>query len=275
MNSTKTGTDVVRIRLLTAADLHQSKLHYRSLALAVAEHRPHAVVLVGDVLHALGHSSQYQFTTVECAEQLAALPVEHLVFVRGNHEDFTWPEFVAVWPHERRPLTALYGTACAIGPLIIVGFPCLVGSEFHWCAHLPAVGNQAELHPLKSRRPLPSDFATWLPVLMRKTGPAGRALWLMHESPVGLPLAKPEVFSPAWADAVERFGPLLVACGHDHDTPVENGMWHANLGQTVCVNAGQSESDFHYTLMDFDFPDQSVPCLRGLRSELSRGTRKS
>ncbi|HEV2328654.1 MAG TPA: metallophosphoesterase [Verrucomicrobiae bacterium] len=253
MNSKPTGIGGIHITLLIATDLHQSRLHYQKLAQAVAQYRPDVVALVGDVLDALQFSTKTQFTTKECAQQLAALSVEHLIFIRGNHEDFTWPEFVAAWPHERRPLLALYGTACAIGPLVIVGFPCMVGSEFHWCAHLPTVGNQVELHPLKSRRPLPSDFAAWLPALMRKTGPVGRALWLMHESPVGLPLAKPQVFNAAWADAVERFGPLIVASGHDHDTPLENNTWHAKLGQTVCVNAGQRALEFHYTIMDFEF----------------------
>ena len=44
----------VRIRVLTAEDMHQFRLHYRSLVLATQEHRPDVVAIVGDALHGFG-----------------------------------------------------------------------------------------------------------------------------------------------------------------------------------------------------------------------------
>jgi Icc-related predicted phosphoesterase len=41
-------------------------------------------------------------------------------------------------------------------------------------------------------------------------------------------------------------------CGHDHDSPLENGTWHALLAKTTFVNAGQSETAFHYAILDFE-----------------------
>jgi Icc-related predicted phosphoesterase len=243
----------VQVRLLTVADIHQSKVHYRALAQAVAAHKPDAVAIVGDALYALGEPDKSQFTVSECAKILADLPVEHLLFVRGNHEDSNWSEFVAAWPHQTRALTALYGTACSIGPLVVVGFPCMTGDEFSWCAHLSAKSNTMELCPAQSRDPLPVDTDDWLPRLLRKTGPAGRTLWLMHESPVGLPLAKPEALNSQWTTAVEQYSPRLVLFGHDHESPIENGKWHTRCGTTLCVNVGQGENDFHYGLIDFEF----------------------
>ena len=243
----------LRLRVLTASDLHQSPFHYQSLVKATGEHQPDVVAIVGDALDALEPAGKARLTTAECAKILAELPVEHLLFVRGNHEDSNWSEFVEAWPHERRKLTALYGTACAIGPLVIVGFPCMTGSEFHWCTHLSATNNEMELFPAQSRETLPSDPETWLPSLMRRIGPAGRTLWLMHESPVGLPLADPRVFNPVWANAVERFSPRLTLSGHDHDTPLETSTWHVPLGETTCVNVGQAEMAFHYAVLDFEF----------------------
>ena len=73
----------VRVRVLTAADMHQSWLHYRSLGLATQAHRPDVVAIVGDALHAFPISFKRQFTTAECAKILAKLPVEHLIFVRA------------------------------------------------------------------------------------------------------------------------------------------------------------------------------------------------
>ncbi len=245
----------MRIRLLTTADLHQSRLHYRSLVLATKELKPDAVAVVGDALD-FGDIGKYQFATPECARMLASLPVRHLIFVRGNHEARNWESFVQAWPFETRPLTVLYGTACAIGPLVIVGFPCLTGSEEDWCNTLPKEGNDITQDLGRSgRKPLPADANSWLPDLMKRTGPAGRTLWLMHECPVGLPLARPSVFNPIWTTAIERFSPLLTVSGHDHDTPLETSTWHARWQGTNCVNAGQTELDFHHCIIDFEFRD--------------------
>lgn len=258
----------IRIRVLSASDLHQSQLHYEELARAVSKHRPNVVALVGDVLNAVGSFGRSELSISKCAELLAALPVVHLVFVRGNHEDFTWTEFVAAWPHERRPLTALYGTACSIGPLVIVGFPCMTGSESHWCAQLSASNNTMELFPRKPRQQLPSDFQTWLPGLMKKSGPGGRVLWLMHEPPVGLPVADPRLFNPIWTTAIEQFGPVLAIAGHDHNTPLQNGTWRASVGKTMCLNVGQSTNQLHYVVLDFEFSEvsPSVPVQIGVRA---------
>jgi len=250
----------VCIRILTATDLHQSWPHYGQLSLATQKHRPDVVAIVGDALHAFEISSKKHLAAAQCAKILAELPVTNLLFVRGNDEDSNWTEFVYAWPHERRKLTALYGTACLIGPLVVVGFPCVTGSEFSWCSHLPLDGNEMESWPFRSREPLPSNPEAWLPSLMRRIGSAGKTLWLMHESPIGLPLARPEVFNPAWKHAVERFAPRLGVCGYDHSTPLASQAWHAALGNTMCVNVGQAEAVFHYAVLDFEF-NQATPSL--------------
>ena len=243
----------MRIRLLTTADLHQSRLHYRSLVLATKELKPDVVAVVGDALH-FGDIGKYQFATAECARMLADLPVRHLVFVRGNHEGSNWTDFVRAWPFENRPLTVLYGTAFAVGPLVMVGFPCMTGPEEYWCDTLPKEGNEIPQDLAQSgRKPLPADTDFWLPKLMKRTGPAGRTVWLMHECPVGLPLAHPAVFNPTWTTAIERFSPLLSVSGHDHETPIENSTWHTRWQETTCVNLGQAEMDFHHCIIDFEF----------------------
>jgi len=250
------------IRVLTVADLHQSRRHYRWLASAVAEHKPDLITLVGDCLGLeLPATLADHLSVEETAEALSGLPAQHLLFVRGNHEQEDWQRFVAAWPFDRRPLVALYGSAFTLGPLVIVGFPCKVGWEGPWCQTLYKHGNGVVPDPAHSgRKVLPVDPAGWLPRLMRQTGSAGRTLWLMHEPPVARPIASPATYNPDWTDAVERFRPLLTVSGHDHHTPLEHGTWHTKLGDTVCVNVGQDATDLHYGLIEFEFR-QEQPCL--------------
>lgn len=241
------------IRVLTVSDIHQSKTHYRQLAEAVDLHRPDLVACVGDVLDALEFSPKIQFTTAECSTLLAGLPVRHLVFARGNHEDSNWTEFVAAWPHDQRPLNALYGTTYNIGPLCVVGFPCFTGTEFTWCAHLVAGKAEMKVVPVKSSEELPIETNRWLPMLMRRLGTGGRALWLMHEPPISRSIGSPKTYNRAFGIAVERFSPRLVICGHDHISPFETGRWHERLGSTVCVNVGQQANVLHYAVADVEF----------------------
>jgi len=254
------NSDSISVRVLTVTDLHQSRTLYSGLVGAVRRHRPDVVAIVGDALEAFSAGGKRRLSVDESAQTLADLPTEHILFTRGNHEDSNWSDFAYAWPHERRRLVGLYGTACTVGPLRIVGFPCMTGSEDTWCEHLSANGDTMMLYAAKHRHPLASDTETWLPGLMRQCGPSARTLWLMHECPMGLPLANPRVFNPAWTQAVKRYLPRVTVSGHDHDTPLENGVWHARLGGAMCINVGQAETVLHYAVLDFEFY-QSVPSL--------------
>lgn len=198
-----TRSTTQKVQVLTVSDLHQRQALIRDLSRAVGTQKPDVVAIVGDVLESLECDVVNQLSALECANQLADLPVEHLLFIRGNHEDANWTEFVTAWPHEERMLVGLYGASYTVGPLVIVGFPCLMGSEFAWCAHLAAGSNKMELVPARSRAELPADHKLWLPQLLRHTGPAGRTLWLMHEPPTWFPLATPHTSNPEWTRAVK------------------------------------------------------------------------
>jgi Icc-related predicted phosphoesterase len=249
------------VRALTVADLHQSSKLYRLLGSAVSQHQPDVVAIVGDCLDFGDGQHHDRFSIQECAAWLSSLPVKHMVFVRGNHEDENWVDFVQAWPLEQRPLIALYGTATTVGPLVILGFPCLTGSEEAWCQTLPKSGNQLTRdRTLSGRNCLPPNPDGWLAPLLRKHGPAARTLWLMHEPPVALPIAGPQTCNFVWTDTVESHRPLVVVSGHDHKLPLENNTWNAKLGDTLCVNAGQDASDLHYCVLDFEFR-QETPCL--------------
>lgn len=231
------------MKILTATDLHCVQSLYRELAEAVALHRPDVVALVGDFLDVAG-SAHSQFTNAECARELSQMGCGKIVFTRGNHEAGNWWEFAEAWAGTGRPMHALHGEAFVDGPLVAVGFPCAMGDEAAY---------------LGLREPLPEQPGDWLAQLLRKHGPAFRTLWLMHEPPRGTPLTGRDSLdsgNSCWNGAIARFSPWLVICGHDHGTPIETNQWHARLGRTLVVNAGQTDSGtLHYTVIEAEFPN--------------------
>lgn len=218
----KPSADTVKV--LTAADLHLKRRLYSDLAKAVAKHRPSVVCLAGDFLdvEALPPTND-RLTPTGAALALAALPCE-VAFIRGNHEDFeNWLEFEAAWRTTGRTLHAPHHSAVQVGQLVIVGFPCGLGNETAFA---------------DGREPVSREPEVWMSRLLRETGPAGRALWVMHEPP-STELAAAEACDPDWFNLIELYQPLLTVSGHDHSTPLRTGRWRTKIGDTVAVNAGQ------------------------------------
>ena len=229
------------VTVLTATDLHQSRQLYADLRKAVAGHQPDIVAIVGDCLHA-GEDMDGRLTLAESAAILASLPCNHVVFVRGNHEDENWLEFAECWHRLGRPLATLNGEVFQFGPLVLVGFPCLLGTEDYFIA---------------PREPLPCPDEEWLTPLLDKHGLAARTLWLMHEPPKGTILSRssgPLAGNSIWTQAIERFAPRLVVFGHDHDIPIRISNWHCRVGNSTCINVGQtSTGPLHYTVVTAKF----------------------
>ncbi len=247
--TTPSSPPSIRITVLTVADLHQSRTLYGELERAVQQHRPDIVAVVGDCLD-LDDAGGLELTRAECGRRLNALSCE-VVFVRGNHESEGWLAFARAWRSGRRMrvLNALHCEAFVHGALVVVGFPCRLGDEFHY---------------LDGRKPSHEDRSNqWLEQVMRKHGPAARTLWLMHEPPAGTRLSAevgPMAGRIEWLAAVARYSPLLVVCGHDHSTPIRRSAWHERVRRTRVVNVGQKlDGPLHYSMIELEFP-KSTPC---------------
>ena len=234
-----------RIKVLTVADIHRSQKLYALLVSAVEKHRPDVVALVGDFLDATGETKG-MLSVEDCAHALSRLPCPETVFIRGNHEDSAWWGFAETWRQSGRELHLLEGACFTYGPLVMVGFPCLM---------VVGDGVGAEL---------PTDPDRWLPRVLRPHLPAARALWLMHEPPYWTPLSERAGALSGhveWRQAIERFLPRLVVFGHDHRTPIRTKHWHCRLDSTTCINVGQTDTGpLHYAVVEMGFP-QNTPCL--------------
>lgn len=251
------------IKVLTVTDLHQVRSLYELLGKSVASHQPDIVALVGDVLDGLGgHAGQ--LGTAECAAFLGRLPCKEVVFVRGNHEDSNWWEFLAAWQVTGRPLHALDRSVFVHGPLVIVGFPCLMGDETAFVESLSTGEDRRERYD--------EDLLAWLPKALLPHGAAARTLWLMHEPPAGTPLSKAGSVvggNPKWTSAIERYSPWLTVSGHDHVTPRRSGRWHCRVGRTICVNAGQTDSEpLHYCVITAEFTSAKPALPRRLTVQM-------
>jgi len=233
------------MRVLAVSDLHQRKSLLAQLGRAVDQHRPEVVAVVGDFLDGMEpQDGPGMITAAECARHLSALSAE-VVIVPGNHDDLHWNEFQAAWGD--KPLNALNGGVYQHGPLLIVGFPCLTGSDEHY-----RVGRRVRTY----------DPDLWLHSLLQAHPPA-RTLWLMHEPPSSK-LAAEYLFQREWAAAVREYQPLLTVSGHDHVTVLERNTFYARSGRTLMLNAGQRVYPVPGTLcffvIDFEFPGH-IPSL--------------
>ncbi len=229
------------MKILTVSDLHQRATLYDQLATAVELHRPDVVALVGDFLNVWQHGGSF-LSPQECSRRLNALPVAELICVRGNHEDVNWLDF----PPGR--VRSLNGSAFQSGPLVIVGFPCLLGDDSWFLEGASAAS---------------PEISEWFPTLVERHGPAARTLWLMHEPPDGTSLSMrsgPLRGNPEWREAIERYSPLVVVCGHDHHTPWQGGNWCDPMGETFCFNAGQQDETLQHLVVELVFsPGVSLP----------------
>lgn len=253
-------------KILTVTDLHRVRVLYEQLARAVESHQPDIVALVGDFLDAGGDHPD-QFTTAECAAFIGRLPCKEVVFVRGNHEDSNWGEFFIAWLATGRPLHALHRSVFVHGPLVIVGFPCLMGDETAFVELLTS--GEGGDHDCEA------DSLDWLPKALLPHGAASRTLWLMHEPPTGTPLTKAGSVvegNPEWLTAIERYSPWLTISGHDHVTPRKSKRWHHRIGRTVCVNAGQTDSGpLHYCLITAAFASDQPTLPRRMTVQVRPG----
>lgn len=243
------------LKVLTVTDLHQVRSLYELLGKTVASHQPDIVALVGDFLDGVGGHAD-QLGTAECAAFLGRLPCKEVVFVRGNHEDSNWWEFLAAWQATGRPLHALHSSVFVHGPLVMVGFPCLMGDE---TAFVESLSNG-----VVRREDCEEDPLAWLPKVLLPHGAASRTLWLMHEPPAGTPLSKAGSAvggNQEWGTAIEQYSPWLTISGHDHVTPRKSKRWHHRIGRTVTVNAGQTDSGpLHYCVIETEFA-KATPSL--------------
>jgi len=54
---------------------------------------------------------------------------------------------------------------------------------------------------------------------------------------------------------LEKNQPYMSLHGHIHESPEVSGIWHAKIGETICIQPGQCEN-FTYVIIDLE--DKSI-----------------
>ena len=83
-----------------------------------------------------------------------------------------------------------------------------------------------------------------------------QAVYILHGPPSGLGLDMVRggtcVGSPATRDFIGRIRPRLTLHGHIHESPEESGKWRGKIGETVCLQPGQSAAGLTVVVGDLD-----------------------
>ncbi len=57
---------------------------------------------------------------------------------------------------------------------------------------------------------------------------------------------------------IERHQPLLTLHGHIHESPSQSGNYLDRIGQTICINPGQSGEKLHAVIFDLDRVEETI-----------------
>ena len=83
-----------------------------------------------------------------------------------------------------------------------------------------------------------------------------RTVYVMHSPPFGTKLDVLHNGRPAGSHAIRRFiekkQPFLTLHGHVHESPLVSGSYWDTIGDTLCLNSGQSINDLHAVVFELE-----------------------
>ncbi len=249
---------------LFVTDLHGSRWKYeRTLALA-GETGADLVVNGGDISpHGRRHEDQERFYREFLGPHLAAYQragIRYLA-ITGNDDmaafDGVLDEVCAPLPladHISQRAVA-FGGFTFIGMSLVTDYPFILKDRARRDDAGYPFGHQFGPGVLSTRegfREIPDwpAFAKTLPTIAEELaalpspGDPSRAVYVLHGPPsgAGLDVARGgvPVGSIATRAFIERVRPPLTLHGHIHESPEESGIWRAGIGDTVCLQPGQT-----------------------------------
>jgi Icc-related predicted phosphoesterase len=274
------------MRVVYTSDLHGNRAQYSQLLHLAAEQGAQAIVLGGDLLPndpepARGMLLQREFVRAFFAPWLQRIRTEFralTVYALPGNEDWASTTDLLVDLAEARLFYPLHqrawplnGSTWLAGSSLVPITPFApkdwdrlegIGPEPPW----PAGGGLRSAYGLL--RPITLADLQALPTLVdelaslaAQSEPA-RTIYVLHCPPYGTTLDRLEdgrsVGSRAVRAFIERYQPPLTLHGHIHESPLVSGSFVDRIGQTLCVNPGQTAERLHAVIFDTDDPGASL-----------------
>jgi Icc-related predicted phosphoesterase len=265
------------------SDLHGSETLYAQLDELIARERPDLMLLGGD-LNVDGDLADPVGTQVAYVRNVFTprvqrwremLPQMAVAVIAGNHE---WACTYAEWQrladaglihllNLRKPI--------AMNGMHILGYGLTPPTPFY-AKDFERLDCDGEAPPppdfdgyfwdSRLQRPVKTTSQDWfraMPTLERdlKATPAPPAPWLFvcHAPPHATNLDRMKglsepVGSRAVREFIETHQPVMTLHGHIHESPRMSGAFRQQLGQSLCVNPGQTTERLHAVLFDLRDP---------------------
>jgi len=267
------------MRLLYAADLHGNLSFYKKLLAISVRKKADAIVVGGDLLPKTGEyanlvNEQRQFILNELRPSLLAFrdnnPAANVLLMMGN-DDFSVHMPLLEEMEAAGLLKLLHMRVHRLGEdLSIAGYSCVRPTPFS-AKDWERYDDQQKILQPGPYRPVIStanglidiDEQEWfgshptmeedLEQLARMSDPT-KTIYVLHDPPhdtnLDLLYNGQHIGSMAVRRFIERYQPPLILSGHIHEAPRVSGKITDRIGDTVCVNPGQTEAILQAVTVD-------------------------
>jgi predicted phosphodiesterase len=273
------------MRVCFTSDLHGDRKHYAALAELVRQDTPDVVILGGDLVGDIDLDGPVLPQVDELIRgfrgHLGAMrgahPPVQIAGILGNHEIAPFRDAL----QDRVPqseFALLDGGACwRFGGFTWVGYSCAPPSP-HWAKDFERLDTRADEIPPFDGQVWKAERRVFEPVaaaaffaeqptmqedLARMTIPAEPWILVAHAPPRAsgldqLPQVAHPIGSQAVRELIERGQPAVALHGHIHDAHQVTGRYAAEIGDTLCINPGQSHDHLHAVVFDVERPRETL-----------------
>jgi len=269
----------VALKLLYTADLHGNEGFYRRLLGIAVKKKVSAIIIGGDLLPKTGDftsliEEQRRFIVDTLRALLLAFrdsnPAVDVLLMMGN-DDFSINMHLFEDMEEEGLLKLLHMRVHPLAEgLSIAGYGCVRPTPFS-CKDWERYDDQQKILQPGPYKPVVStldglldiDEQEWyashptieddLEQLARMSEPK-RTIYVLHDPPcdtnLDLLYNGQHIGSMAVRRFIERYQPPLILSGHIHEAPRVSGKITGRIGETLCVNPGQTEAILQAVTVD-------------------------
>lgn len=265
-------------RFLVSQDIHQAKGKWQAFTQACITFKPDIAMIAGDLVpKTLGIPDQMDFFPPFLREEAKIIKQEvgcELILILGNDDNQHLVDFMKQG-HKDKLWRYVSDNVARIDDREFVGVPWVPDHPFgykYWCRaetptnngikdgqfHKPMTLNSnnewKEIKNYESFLARRKSIEEHMEGLAKKVKNMESSIWLIHGPPSDCGLDHCASGHKPGSTAVRKFiedhQPLLTVHGHIHESPIYSGTWKKHIGDTLCINAGQTEHSLSYFMFE-------------------------